>query len=243
MKKIGDRIEDLGNRIVRCRERCEGVKNKQDEGYYPRVFFLDPEDASQVELVIVGKNPGKSTRLERKFYLTLAERNPDRIATFKDCQRVWRSIADEHNYFLKPRHLLKELGLNLNGLLWAEVAFCEKSDSVGKVPEKTFRKCSNCFLTEILKLLSDRKYVVCLGEKAFQYVKNLPNSNRLKVIRVHHPTGARIFANYFQKANKKENIRVTERKLKREILDRFRTIEDNNKPYKCIIKPDGIDVL
>jgi len=233
-KKI---IEDLGTKIIQCREKCEGINNNQKEGYYPRAFFLDQEDDPQVEILIVGENPGNSNCLEREFYKTLAERNEDKIATFKDCQRVWRSIAKQHDYYQRPKHLLKELGLSLNGILWAEVVFCEKSPSSGKLPE-TFKTCSDRFLKEIVKLLPERKYLVCLGMTALKYVIKLTNSNQWKVIGVYHPTGSRVFANYFEKKG-----RVTERKLKKKILKSFKELEDSHEPYVCKVKANEIENL
>lgn len=236
-KEIVKTVEEMGTEIIRCGQKCKGVENNQDEGYYPRAFFLDTDYDSQVEVAIIGENPGNSSCLEREFYKALAERNEDKIVTFNDCQRVWRSIAKQHDYYLRPKHLLKELGLNLNGILWGEVVFCEKSSTTRKIPEETFEKCSTLFLSKIAKLLPERKYIVCLGTKAFEYVKNLPGRDRWKVIMVYHPTGSRVFANYFEKERGKK---VIERKLKKKILEDFKKLEVSQKSYMCKARTDGI---
>jgi hypothetical protein len=228
-------IEKLGTDIIQCNEKCEGVENNQKEGYYPRALFLEPKNATQVEVLLIGENPGNSSCLEREFYKVLAEKKDSELASFKDCQRIWRSIAKEHDYYQRPKHLLKELGLNFNGILWAEIVFCEKSRST--IPKKTFKKCSSRFLTRITQLLSEGKYVVCLGNTAFQYVRNLPQSNQWKVINVYHPTGSYIFANYFEKETNKT---VTERRLRKKIFDEFKKIEESQKSYLIKIEQNRI---
>lgn len=235
---IAKTIEELGTEITLCRETCEGVKRLQGEGYYPRVFFLEPEGSPRVNVVIVGENPGNCGRLEREFYKALAERREDKIATFEDCQRVWRSIA-EHEYFQRPKHLLKELfGKEVNGILWAEVAFCEKFDPAKKIPKETFEKCSDRFLVKILELLPGGGHVLCLGRTAFKYAKRLQKQNqwedRWKVIRTYHPTGARAFANYFEEGKGKK---VIERRLQEDIKTKFRKLESSQKSYMWKLKP------
>lgn len=239
-KKIIDAIEILGNEIVQCKEKCKGIENNQSEGYYPRTFFLDPEDSDKIEILVVGENPGNSTCLEREFYKVLAEQSRAKVATFKDCQIVWRSIAKEHDFYQRPKHLLKQLGLNPNGVLFAEVVFCEKSYSTRSVPKKTFEKCCNRFLRKIITLVPEEKYVLCLGKKAFHYTRKLPESARRKLIAAYHPTGSRIFANYFEKEKGKK---VIERRLKKKILTDFKEIEASNEPYIFEIKQQTLSSL
>jgi len=239
-KKLVRTIEELATRIIQCGEKCEGIENNQKEGYYPRAFFLDPESTPQIDVAIIGENPGNSSCLEREFYLALAERDASEFATFEDCWRVWKSIAKQHDYYQRPKHLLKELGLSLKGILWAEVVFCEKSPSIKRIPGKTFEKCFSRFLTEVAKLLLETKYVVCLGTTAFQYVKNLPHSDQWKMISVYHPTGSRVFANYFKKEKGKK---VTERKLRNKILKDFKQLENSHERYACKVRPDGIKLI
>lgn len=238
--KIETAVKRLGTEIINCREKCDGVEDKQEAGYYPRAFFLDPEDAPRIEVAVIGENPGNSSCLEREFYKVLAERGETKFATFEDCQRVWRSIGMEHDYYQRPKHLLQELGLSLNGVLWAEVVFCEKSSSATTIPEKTFERCSRSFLARIGGLVSERRHVLCLGSTAFRYVRKLPRSHRWKIIGVYHPTGSRVLANYFKKENGKK---VSERKLKPEILEKFRNLETSQESYACRIKPDGIELV
>lgn len=232
-KKALEFIEKLGNEIIQCDMKCRGVENNQSDGYYPRLFYLDPETASEIEILVVGENPGNSTLLEREFYKTLAERNNVRITTFKDCQRVWRTIIKEHDYYRRPKHLLKQLGLNPKGILFAEVAFCEKIDPTKSIPKETFKHCCNRFLSKIIALVPEQKYILCLGAKAFKYTIELPGRSERKLIVAYHPTGSWKFANYFEKGEAKK---VTERSLKKEIIAEFKERESSKKTYVFKIK-------
>jgi len=235
-KETFEIIEDLGNRIIRCQEKCDGVENNQEKGYYPRAFFLEPENANQVQVAVIGENPGNSSCLEREFYKALAERNDSGHATFGDCQRVWRSIAEQHDYYKRSRHLLQELGLDLNGLLWTEIVFCEKSLSARRIPRETYDTCVSRFLKEIVKLVPKRKHVVCLGKSAFEYVRTLSERDIWKVIGVDHPTGSFVFANYFKKESGKK---VTERKLKQRLGSKFSQLEKSQETYIWNMRNDA----
>ena len=87
--------------------------------------------------------------------------------------------------------------------------------------DEAIKSCSEYFLPKIAKLLPDRKYALCLGEKVSTYVRKLPDLHRWKVIHLYHPTKRSEtgkFASYFKKEEKKK---VTERKLNESILEQF----------------------
>jgi hypothetical protein len=188
-----DVIERLGTEQIRCDSECQGVEcRKQKDGYYPRAFFLDPGSrASEVEVAIVGKNPGHSTLCERQFYQVMAEQHEDRRATYRDCTMLWNYLSRHHPYYQKPKQLLEKLALTrAGGILWGEVVLCESKGQ--RIPGNTVRDCSK-HLEKILnkeRLLPDGKHIFCLGDNAYDYVtKILGHNNRWKVVRVYHPTG------------------------------------------------------
>jgi hypothetical protein len=224
MSKVIDPIERIGTRIISCDRQCHGIVCRQSDGYYPRAFFLDPRDSPEVQVLIVGKNPGCATPLEKEFYKVLGEKNEDKKATYKDCETVWRAIARVHQYFLRPRHLVEELGLDEKGLLWAEAVFCERSPTTRGIPVQTLENCRERFLREIIEtLVPAGKHIVCLGGEAFKSLKEVVGQhNRWKVIGVHHPTGRSSFANYFAKGGEK----LADRPLKGRVREDFRKLEE-----------------
>jgi len=218
MLNTSNAIKVLGTDIVNCRERCDGINNDQSEGYYPRAFFLDPQDASEVEIAIFGMNPGESPCLEREFYKALAERHESGMATYEDCVRVWNSLL-EIEYFARPKHLLGELGLPQKGLLWAEVVFCESIDR--GIPRTTCEHCKERFLTGILskQLIHEGKHIFCLGNYAFRNVSELAQrlGNRWRIVGCHHPGSRGDFSRYFEKSDKK----MCQRPLTRQAKEAF----------------------
>jgi uracil-DNA glycosylase len=230
-----DLIERIGTRIVRCNRQCDGIECRQKEGYYPRLFFLEPSNSPEVKVLIVGENPGHSSLLEREFYKALGEQHHNKLATYKECQTVWRAIAYEHPYYERPRDLIKKLGLGEKGLLWAEAVFCEMSGAALRIPVQTFENCREQFLREVIETLVPwGKHIVCLGGKAFKSVKEVVGQdNHWKVIGVHHPTGRSSYANYFAKQGKN----LVERPLKGRFRGDFRKL-DESAAYLHWFKPE-----
>lgn len=60
-------IEEMGEKIINCKEKCEGVKCEKDDGDYPRAFFIEAENSSRVKVMVVGENPGKAIRLNLSY--------------------------------------------------------------------------------------------------------------------------------------------------------------------------------
>lgn len=246
-------IEDLGTEMIKCRQKCKGVKRCQDEGYYPQPFFLDSEDTKHIDVIIVGENPGNSSCIEREFFKALATRSKDKkIATFNDCQRIWRSSAQEHDYYQRPKHLLEQLGLDCKGILWAEIVACEKlkstkeSKPIREIPDATFKNCSNHSFAELLRRLethlSEKTYFLCLGKIAFWHVSKLPEANRWRIVGVYHPTGSRRFGEYFIK-DKDKDTRIVEQKLDNEKWMSLRKkIKNSDKPFFCEIALEGMNL-
>lgn len=244
-KEIDEIIEDLGTEIVGCKEQCQGVECNQDEGYYPRVFFLYPDDNSPMDLAVIGSNPGNAPPKELWLYRALGEGKKDGLTTYKDLREVWRKFpgAQEgtvffRSYYSRLKDFLKPLEsegvISLDGILYSEVVFCE-SDS--DIPPDTVTRCTGKFLKkkEMLELLSECRHVVCAGiEGAFEHVNRLPESDQWKVIGVYHPSGFGWinFVKYFVKGT---------RKLKKRIIEDLRAWEATQKPYQVKVTPNGTD--
>jgi uracil-DNA glycosylase len=225
LSKVTNVIEQIGTRIVSCNKQCDGIECRQKEGYYPRLFFLEPNNSPEVEILIVGENPGSSSRLEREFYKVLGEQHQNKLATYEDCQIVWRAIAHEHPYYQRPKDLVKKLGLGEKGLLWAETVFCEKSRKTRGIPEQTLNSCREQFLRQIIEtVVPPGKHIICLGREAYGSVEKLVDHQRTrwKVIGVHHPTGRSGFPNYFVRKRK----RLTDRPIKDRVKHKFRKLEE-----------------
>lgn len=171
-------VEDFGKKIVECKEKCEGLCRNQKAGYYPRSFFLD-EKASKVEVIVVGETPGKSSRLERESYARLAEKSGGPYATYEDVVRVCQAIAADGTYHNRTKHLLNELGLSDRNILWAEIAFCEKSDDPKGHINKGLKHSYDNYLSKILTEFRPKgRHLVCLGRTAYNFIGKSGRENQ-----------------------------------------------------------------
>ena len=84
--KIETAVKRLGTEIISCGEKRDGVEDEQESGYYPRAFFLGPEETSRIKMAVIGENLGNSSCLGREFYEVLAERGETQFATSRGCQ-------------------------------------------------------------------------------------------------------------------------------------------------------------
>ena len=229
MTILAEKIEAIGRDIIQCtdgkRKMCTGARNDQTNGYYPRSFFLEPPDASKIEVAVVGLNPGKASELEKEFYKISAKRNGEEMASYDDCANAWRAVAKEAPYHKRTRHLFDVLGLEKekDGILWAEVAFCE-----GKLTGDAFDHCVKKFLErEVSELLPENIYVLCLGKKAYHYVTSLPRRLKdcWKIFGVYHPTGSRGKASFSSYFAPRKDASLDSRALKPEIGKSFKKVK------------------
>lgn len=225
-------INKIGDDIIRCDRQCLGVRNDKSAGCYPRGLFIDP-DSSHINVVVVGENPGKASRLEKLCYQILGELYKDEKESYEKYNvRVGRKCFG-NIYTKRTIHLLNELGLISEKLssteenestpkdvLWTEVSFCEAKKS--KITTEIFQDCSNRFLAKITKRLEYGTYVICLGKTPFEYIKNLINEKNYKIIKVPHPSyrqSSKDFFNLFENIN---GIYSHKNKLKKEVLLNFK---------------------
>ena len=73
-KNTKDRLSKLhevsliGNELVKCKNQCEGITNRPEEGIVPRCLIFESETRGN-EAIVVGLNPGKANKSEQNFLL------------------------------------------------------------------------------------------------------------------------------------------------------------------------------
>jgi hypothetical protein len=239
------RVEELGTKIIECHKNCEGMAIDRSNGEYPQSFFLEPPDISEVGIAIIGLNPGHARPMEKEFYRFAAEVRGNKTATYKDCVRAWHALSSPtSNYYERPRLFLEGLGLANEGKLWAEIAFCEngrdkkagskKNAQANKPFEAALKRCSAQYLKRILEMISNEKYILCLGKQSFKMVRGKVESDTglknkgLIIIGTYHPTGIMSgrFLRYFEdfkkfKKRREEKGTKVKPKLKDKITQKF----------------------
>jgi hypothetical protein len=173
-------IQTIGEELTHCQDNCVGVVANTKKGIIPRCLLFQDGVAGGNSSIIVGLNPGKSSRSERKYYLQhgigygsatsyLLEKSP--------------SIA----FYTKMRRLLE--ALNIDGpVLWTELVKCEVSENFREPPLQTQRHCVSKYLLLELSVVPDSWPIIALSAWPFRAMSFMM-INR-PVVGVPHPTGS-----------------------------------------------------
>jgi hypothetical protein len=195
-------LSKLGHDLVTCNRACAGIVCDRTTGQVPRSLYLEIHRRLDRDgAAVVGLNPGRSTVVERQFYL-------DRGCTY-DSVVSWYTESGtrqglNHPYYRRLRNLVDDLGLE-GPILWTELAKCEsEADTVDPPPLQTFRTCTGAFLERELALIPPDWPLFAVGREAYRGLADrFPTRT---VIGVPHPTGSRgEFAGLFDSGRLRES--------------------------------------
>lgn len=161
MDKQIAQLNKIGNNFVRCSLQCEGVVNKPSSGIIPRGLIYEKRDPNKPCVVVVGINPGKSEKEQRKFYL----KNKNSYQSVVD---LWAKKNNSWQYYKKSRALFDDLGLS-GDIIWTDLAKCECSGKNGEVPTQTLRICIDRFLQKEIETISKKFIIIALGNTSFNF--------------------------------------------------------------------------
>jgi hypothetical protein len=204
-------LNKLGNKLVKCNLKCEGVNNNPKEGIIPRCLI--PEKRKGVKkCIVVGLNPGKCKKDERQYYLS------EGIKFTSLSNFFFGSKLKNRQYYKRTRDLLTGLGFDGN-ILWTDLAKCECLGKNGCLPVQTYRTCINRFLRKEIEVIK-YKTIFALGNKAFEFCAlSFPNHF---VIGLPHPSGT-----YGEFAALKKKIASNKRRFINEVT---KTNDNNGNP-------------
>ena len=207
-------LNDLGEILVKCNLRCEGINNKPKSGIIPRGLILEPREGTK-SCVIVGLNPFEGKKDERNYYLEKGITYASIRGYFHD------SNLKNKSYYKKTREMISLLGFD-GDILWTDLVKCELVSKKGKLPVSTFRVCINRFLRKEIELFKNST-IIALGNDSFKFCAlSFPNHF---IIGLPHPNARGDFYDLKRKIDKNN------RHFTHEISD----IKDNNGNYKAII--------
>ena len=212
MDKLEESVRQLGEKLVKCNLKCDGIKNDPNKFYIPRYVFLEKRDGHKT-CIVVGLNPGKCPQDERDYYRKNGIKYDSIEGYFQENL--------QKPYFKRTRDLITGLGFE-GDILWTNLAKCECKDQNGELPVQTLRVCINRFLRHEIELLSSST-IFALGNVSFNFCAlRFPNHF---VVGIPHPTGSH--GNFHQL-----NTRI------QKDLSRFKKIVTENKDglgnYKAI---------
>lgn len=178
-------IEQIGEQLVDCDQKCEGIINDKKRGVIPRCLYLE-ERAGKNKVIIIGINPGrcnnKRGKKERQYYMRAYRKNK---LSYKTIKEYWGNIR-KRKYYENLYDLAKKLGYT-GAILWTELVKCELEKGKKDIPMQTMRKCINNWLTKEIKEFGPAP-IIAVGNQVFQFCAlRFPERT---VIKVPHPTGS-----------------------------------------------------
>ena len=222
IQKIKSSLSRIAEKIAV--EKC--YKRYSDLDFNPKIgrigrglIFDDVERKNSKGVVIVGLNPGKTTKEERTFILAY----PD----YRDQIEFWLKKTNTHSYYYQPlRRLVDQLKIE-GPILWTELVKCESViNGILSVP--TIRDDINRFLFKEVEAIPKSWPLIGVGTKAFEILAyRFPD--RL-IIGVPHPSA---FGNFWRLFDENKRLRSHIRRKSIKAIS-------SNKPLALMLKNDSL---
>lgn len=203
-------IDQLGQRLVSCNLKCEGIRNEPEKGIIPRcLYFENPESLKEPDCIIVGINPGISKKREREYYKRVYYEK--KKVTYNVVKRYFEEKVRKLRYYKRLRKFANEIGFG-TAVLWTELCKCENKIKGKPPPLQTFRTCVKNFLQKELELFP-KAPIIAVGNQTFQALSYM-FPDRF-IIGVPHPTSSRgVFDQLFENGKLKEKYKKLAKKTK-----------------------------
>lgn len=172
-------INSIGERVVQCSEKCEGITCDAPAGRPPRCLYLEDRGDSTDGCIVLGMNPGRAPEQESTYYRR-------RGTNYAIVDSYWRTrVMLVHDYYTELRRLVNGLGIG-GPIVWTEVVKCE-SQADEAPPVNTQRRCVAKYLRTELDELPEQWPVVAASKYAFDAACYLCPGRA--VLGVPHPSG------------------------------------------------------
>lgn len=194
------KIVSFGKAITQCQRRseCPGIRaktvlNDPANGVPPRGLFLRPATAAlvDVQLVILGQNPGAAGGFERVLNRFLYAQNADEL--FESVHAATIEATWDIEYWKRLDTLARGLvgSGELPIVLGLEVAFCQTVAGERWPGSATMKFCSRTHLAPIAKEIPDGTPWLCVGGPARDWFQEADLSRRFPWAWTEHVTGTR----------------------------------------------------
>lgn len=185
MNKIEKEIHKIGREMTSNPSVYRGYADlvcDPKRGILPRCLIYETEGrkASERGCVIVGLNPGRSSKGERAYY-----RNNG--AAYETVVIPWQNKRiKEHPYYKKLRAFVSDLGIK-GPILWTELVKCESKEGTS-LSVRTIRDDIHRYLLKEIQHIPKSWPLVGAGRRAYEILSfSFPER---AVVGVPHPTGS-----------------------------------------------------
>jgi len=217
------KINELREKMLGCKERCNGVLNDIGNGIIPRGMIYEASCSSGDSplIVVVGPNPGNSSKKEKEKVKEINKINnllkglgfdgkPEEFFGKVNSSQSKNDSGEE--YYPKIRKFIQCVMETLicdNGdmeIYWTELIKCE-----GKINCYIINKCYENYLKEeinLLKKLCQKRYFISIGKSSYEFLDSIPEMKEEFLIGIPHPSGRNKWYSYNDLCNKKEDLIV-----------------------------------
>jgi len=187
IEKIKSGVHKIGSEMLKCTKYCPGILLDPENGVLPRCLVFENDGRGDIRkgCIIIGINPGHSSKYEREFYREKGKGYNGILNYWKNPNSKRRPIS-ERSYYKSLRRLADEFGLT-GPILWTELVKCEKIKGVRSIPLQTYRTCIRYYLNKELSLAPENWPVIAASRRVYNALAYMyPKGN---IIGVPHPTG------------------------------------------------------
>ncbi|MEK7310231.1 MAG: hypothetical protein AAB038_05380 [Planctomycetota bacterium] len=187
LNRIEKKIRQIGNRLVKCKKQCEGVKHNLKKGIIPRCLWFDTfKSKNNKGCIVIGINPGiPKNEDERDFYKSKFTLYDKHLEWLKDRTYVYNK--GESGYYTKLVNFIRSVGIK-GPIHWTDLVKCQFKRKGRKLPPKdTISICTGKFLMKELKIIPRKWPIIAVATSVFKQVKN---NHEHSVIGIPHPTGS-----------------------------------------------------
>lgn len=221
-QKIKQGIAKIGKALIKDKnyKNYPDLVCDQSKGIIPRGLIFEDEgrDLNATGSVIVGLNPGQSTKDERVYFKKAFDENR---LTYQVHVDFWNGKYRNWKYHNRLRSVSDKLGLK-GPILWTELVKCE-SKIKGRLRVQTVRDDIHKYLLKEISVIPESWPLIGAGEEAYK-ILSYSFPNRL-VVGVPHPTGT--FGNHW--LNHINNKKIKELKI---IIKKEKSIAIHTKDIK-----------
>jgi len=184
MRELKIHINKIGEDLVQCDNNCASIAKSLDKGIIPRCLYIEDKDRDgEKGCVIVGLNPGKSSKRESE--MDYYKKNG---FSYQSTIEYWELNLYNHPYYKFLRDFVTCLRLD-GPILWTELIKCESDSNNGTLPLQTCRICTNKFLRKEMECVPSEWPLIAVSRESHKALSYLfPNKS---VLGVPHPTSSR----------------------------------------------------